>query len=170
MTKKHLPTRTCIACRRIKPKQNMIRIVRNPDGIIELDESGKANGRGGYLCQHFLCWHRALKKRATLLKRILKVDLDRDTYMVLKEFAMQYKPPKQEKAKAEPDKDNQAEGENAAMSDTQAEGENAAMSDTQAENVSNADAQSDNTANKQATTAKENLAQRATEEKKEESS
>lgn len=158
MTKKHLPTRTCIACRRIKPKQDMIRIVRNPDGIIELDESGKTNGRGGYLCQHFLCWRRALKKRATLLKRTLKVDLDRDTYMVLKEFAMQYKPVEKEKAEAEPNKDNQVEGESAAMSDTQAE------------KVSDADAQADNTANKQATTAKKNLAQSATEEKKEESS
>lgn len=149
MTKKHLPTRTCIACRRIKPKQHMIRIVRRPDRVVEIDESGKANGRGGYLCQHFACWHRVLKKRATLLKRTLRVDFDRDTYMILKKFAMQYKPPKEEQAQEATNAENQVEGEGTPDAETPA----------------------DSTSNEEATAQKENPAPEKTiEEKKEESS
>lgn len=131
MTKKHLPTRTCIACRRIKPKQNMIRIVRRPDGVVEVDESGKANGRGGYLCQHFNCWRYALKKRATLLKRTLRVDFDRDTYMILKKFAMQYKPPKEEQAEEATNAENKASGEG--TPDAEAQTARASESETTAE-------------------------------------
>ena len=131
MTKKHLPPRTCIACRRIKPKQHMIRIIRRPDRVVEIDESGKANGRGGYLCQHFACWHRALKKRATLLKRTLRVDFDRDTYMILKKFAMQYKPPKEEQAEEATNAENQVEGEGTA--DAEAQTATASESETTAE-------------------------------------
>jgi hypothetical protein len=57
---KHIPQRTCVACRQIKPKRELIRIVRTPDGVIRVDETGKANGRGIYLCRNRTCWDKAV--------------------------------------------------------------------------------------------------------------
>lgn len=49
-TRKHIPQRTCIACRRVSTKRELIRLVRTADGIVEIDLSGKKAGRGAYLC------------------------------------------------------------------------------------------------------------------------
>ncbi len=57
---KHVVQRTCVACRRARPKKAMIRVVRAPDGSIRLDETGKANGRGAYLCRSRQCWNQAI--------------------------------------------------------------------------------------------------------------
>ena len=57
---KHVVQRTCVACRRARPKKAMIRVVRAPDGSICVDETGKANGRGAYLCRSRQCWHQAI--------------------------------------------------------------------------------------------------------------
>jgi len=57
---KHIPQRTCVACRQTRPKRELIRIVRTPDGIIRVDETGKANGRGVYLCRNRTCWDKAV--------------------------------------------------------------------------------------------------------------
>ena len=58
---KHIPLRTCVACRRIKTKRELIRLVRTPDGKIEVDGSGKKAGRGAYLCREWECWQTGLK-------------------------------------------------------------------------------------------------------------
>ena len=58
---KHVPQRTCIACRKIRDKQTMIRLVITPDGRIEVDVSGKMSGRGAYLCKDVGCWEEGLK-------------------------------------------------------------------------------------------------------------
>jgi len=58
---KHVPQRTCIACRKIQDKQAMIRIVISPDGSIKVDDSGKISGRGAYLCKDIGCWEEGLK-------------------------------------------------------------------------------------------------------------
>ena len=55
------PERTCIACREVKTKRELVRLVRNPEGTVELDETGKANGRGAYICRKAACWERALQ-------------------------------------------------------------------------------------------------------------
>jgi predicted RNA-binding protein YlxR (DUF448 family) len=57
---KHVVQRTCVACHLAKPKKAMIRVVRAPDGSIRVDETGKANGRGAYLCRSQHCWHQAM--------------------------------------------------------------------------------------------------------------
>jgi hypothetical protein len=49
-------------CRTIKDKRDLFRIVRTPDGQVILDETGKANGRGMYLCKSPNCWEKGLKK------------------------------------------------------------------------------------------------------------
>ena len=64
---KKVPLRTCIACREEKPKREMLRIVRSPEGAISLDFSGKLPGRGAYICSNEECI-RLLEKKKLLNK------------------------------------------------------------------------------------------------------
>src|SRR5579859_5147759 len=59
---KHVPQRTCIVCRQVRPKRELIRVVRAPAGHVELDPTGKKSGRGAYLCARRSCWEPALHK------------------------------------------------------------------------------------------------------------
>lgn len=59
--RKHIPQRTCMACRKVNAKQELIRLVRISDGSVELDTSGKKAGRGAYLCRAQDCWEIGLK-------------------------------------------------------------------------------------------------------------
>ena len=68
----HVPTRTCAVCRRTRPKREMTRIVRTPDGIVLRDESGRAAGRGTYICHEASC--RDASRRAEAVKRALGVE------------------------------------------------------------------------------------------------
>ena len=61
---KKIPMRQCLGCREMKPKKELIRVVRSPEGEIRLDFKGKANGRGAYLCHDPECLRRAVKARA----------------------------------------------------------------------------------------------------------
>lgn len=56
---KHIPQRTCVACRQVEAKGSLIRLVRTPDGVL-LDPSGKLPGRGAYLHANPDCWRRGL--------------------------------------------------------------------------------------------------------------
>jgi len=58
---KHIPQRTCVACRKVKAKGELVRVVRIPDGSVEVDADGKKAGRGAYLCQIQECWEIGLK-------------------------------------------------------------------------------------------------------------
>ncbi len=58
---KHIPVRTCVACRQSKAKRELIRIVRVADGCVEADPGGKKAGRGAYLCPARECWEAGLK-------------------------------------------------------------------------------------------------------------
>ncbi|HEX2220933.1 MAG TPA: YlxR family protein [Candidatus Limnocylindria bacterium] len=51
----HIPMRTCAACRQVRAKRSMIRLVRGPDGSVAADPSGKAPGRGTYICDDPTC-------------------------------------------------------------------------------------------------------------------
>ena len=53
---KKIPMRTCIGCRNVRPKNEMIRIVRTKDGLVEPDITGKAEGRGAYVCKNAECF------------------------------------------------------------------------------------------------------------------
>lgn len=59
---RHVPERTCVACRTSKPKRELLRVVRTPQGHVELDAGGKKSGRGAYLCARRSCWETALRK------------------------------------------------------------------------------------------------------------
>lgn len=58
---KHVPQRTCLACRKVKPKRDLVRLVRVADGSIEIDHGGRKAGRGAYLCGLLECWEIGLK-------------------------------------------------------------------------------------------------------------
>lgn len=68
--------RTCVACRQIKAKRELVRLVRAPEGNIEIDDSGKKKGRGAYLCAARECWEKALQ--GNKLERALRARLTRD--------------------------------------------------------------------------------------------
>jgi predicted RNA-binding protein YlxR (DUF448 family) len=69
---KHVPQRTCIACKRTDAKRGLIRLVRSAEGRAEVDPTGKRNGRGAYLCHAPECWEAAVKRRA--LERALRLE------------------------------------------------------------------------------------------------
>ena len=61
---KKKPMRQCLGCREMKPKKELIRVVRSPEGEISLDFKGKASGRGAYVCPDPRCLKKAIKARA----------------------------------------------------------------------------------------------------------
>lgn len=63
MKKKKIPLRMCIGCRGMKPKKELIRVVRSPEGDISIDLRGKKPGRGAYICRESSCLESALKNR-----------------------------------------------------------------------------------------------------------
>jgi len=82
---KHLPQRTCIACRQIKEKKALIRLVSTENGIAEIDVFGKKPGRGAYLCPQKTCWELALMKNR--LDYALRTKLHDDNRQTLREYS-----------------------------------------------------------------------------------
>lgn len=79
---KKLPLRLCIGCNAMKNKKEMIRIVKNEDGI-SLDKTGRKNGRGAYLCDDIECLQKAIKSRG--LERSFKQAVSKEVYNKLLE-------------------------------------------------------------------------------------
>ena len=73
---KKIPMRQCLGCREMKPKKEMTRVVRDPDGTVSIDFRGKAPGRGAYICPSTECLRKALKSKA--LDRSLAVEIPQD--------------------------------------------------------------------------------------------
>ena len=71
--RKHIPQRTCVACRQKKDKRRLTRIVRTPDNGVLVDSTGKRNGRGAYLCDGPACWEKALNSQ--LLDKALRTEV-----------------------------------------------------------------------------------------------
>lgn len=61
---KKVPLRKCVGCSESKPKKELIRIVKNKEQEVFIDETGKANGRGAYVCKDIRCLDRAIKTKA----------------------------------------------------------------------------------------------------------
>ncbi|WP_322819942.1 RNase P modulator RnpM [Chloroflexus sp.] len=68
---RHVPKRMCIVCRQSDAKRALLRLVRNADGRVVIDPTGKQPGRGAYLCRNPVCWTQALRRNA--IERALKV-------------------------------------------------------------------------------------------------
>ena len=73
--------RQCLGCREMKPKKELIRVVRSPEGGISLDFRGKANGRGAYVCPDPGCLKKAIRARA--LERAFGVAIPEEIYAQL---------------------------------------------------------------------------------------
>ena len=71
-----MPQRTCVACRQVKDKRELIRLVRVDNGRVEVDTSGRKAGRGAYLCNTPECWEVGLKRGR--LEHVLRIALSRD--------------------------------------------------------------------------------------------
>ncbi|HSL94179.1 MAG TPA: YlxR family protein [Bacillota bacterium] len=61
MKQKKVPQRTCVGCKNVKAKRELVRVVRDPDGAIDLDTTGKKPGRGAYICPSLSCLDAGLK-------------------------------------------------------------------------------------------------------------
>lgn len=75
---KKIPMRQCLGCREMKPKKELIRVVRSPEGEISLDFKGKASGRGAYVCPDPRCLKKAIKARA--LERAFSTQIPPEIY------------------------------------------------------------------------------------------
>lgn len=86
--RKHVPQRTCIACRQTKPKRELVRLVHTPNGELEIDQRGKKAGRGAYLCPARECWELTLgKDRRNRLARALRIGLTEEYRTALMEYS-----------------------------------------------------------------------------------
>ena len=75
---KKIPMRQCLGCREMKPKKELIRVVRSPEGEISLYFKGKASGRGAYVCPDPRCLKKAIKARA--LERAFSAQIPQEIY------------------------------------------------------------------------------------------
>ena len=78
MTPKKIPMRLCTGCREMHPKQELIRIVKTPEGEIKLDLTGRLNGRGAYICKNTQCLKKAEKSNA--IARAFETNVSADIY------------------------------------------------------------------------------------------
>ena len=82
-TVKKQPQRKCIGCGEVKDKKELIRIVRTPEGEMELDRTGRKNGRGAYICDSSVCLEKARKSKG--LDRSFKMSIPAEVYDKLNE-------------------------------------------------------------------------------------
>jgi predicted RNA-binding protein YlxR (DUF448 family) len=82
---RHVPERTCVACRTERPKRHLVRVVRTADSNVEVDRTGRMAGRGAYLCPAQACWRLARARKC--LDRALSVALSNETWAALESYA-----------------------------------------------------------------------------------
>ena len=75
--------RMCIACREMQEKRDLLRIVKDKDGNIFIDETGKKNGRGAYICKNEECLKKLIKQKS--LNKAFKCEVNSDVYSSLQE-------------------------------------------------------------------------------------
>lgn len=83
---KKQPERICAVCRTVLPKRELLRLVRDKEGIVSIDETGKSPGRGAYICANPECLKKAKKQRS--LERSLKAKLPEEMYDAIQERLM----------------------------------------------------------------------------------
>ncbi len=79
---KKVPMRQCVGCRTMRPKRELVRVVRSPEGEVSVDLTGKKSGRGAYVCPEAGCLKKAVKSRA--LGRAFGVEVPEDIYDTLR--------------------------------------------------------------------------------------
>ena len=91
MKPKKTPMRMCVGCREMKPKRELIRVVRSPEGEVSIDPVGKKPGRGAYVCRSQACLGRAIRQRQ--LERPPEITLPEETARALSETLAALPPP-----------------------------------------------------------------------------
>ena len=81
MQTKRVPLRMCTGCGEMKPKKELVRVVKPPEGDICIDRTGKKAGRGAYVCPNTACLQKALRSKA--LDRSLEVEIPQEIYETL---------------------------------------------------------------------------------------
>ena len=79
---KKIPQRTCLGCGEAKPTKELIRIVKQNDGNIFIDKTGKANGRGAYICNNVDCLEKAIKSKR--LDKSFELEISNEIYESLR--------------------------------------------------------------------------------------
>ena len=79
---KKIPLRTCMGCNEKKPKKELIRILKQKDGNVEVDQTGKTEGRGAYICNNIECLNKVIKTKR--LERTLDIQISEETYKNLR--------------------------------------------------------------------------------------
>ena len=75
---KKQPQRTCMGCNQKKDKKELIRIVKNKEGIISIDRTGKQEGRGAYICDNIECLEKVIKSKR--LEKALEIKISQEIY------------------------------------------------------------------------------------------
>ncbi len=83
MSPRKIPLRKCIGCNEMKPKKELIRVVKNKENLVSVDLTGKANGRGAYICPDIKCFEEAYKNKK--FNRALETNITEEVYDKLKE-------------------------------------------------------------------------------------
>lgn len=78
-----IPMRQCLGCNSHRPKKEMIRVVRLPDGSVVLDLVGKVSGRGAYICPDKSCFRKARKSKR--IEHVLECEIPEDIYDAMEE-------------------------------------------------------------------------------------
>lgn len=112
MKLRKIPARMCVSCREMKPKKELIRVVRSPAGVVSIDAIGKSAGRGAYICRRRECVDGAKKGRK--LEKGLDVGDCSDIYLTLAELCAEAEPAPPQ-AGAEPAASSAGEGLSAAQ-------------------------------------------------------
>ena len=76
-----VPMRMCVGCREMKPKKELLRVVRSPEGTVSIDTTGRKPGRGAYVCRSAECLKRAIKQKQ--LERAFECPLGEETHASL---------------------------------------------------------------------------------------
>ena len=81
---KNIPQRSCVICRTQKNKNELLRIVKNKENIVRIDEKGKESGRGAYICYNMDCLEK--DKKTKKLEKSLDTKIDEEIYMKVEEI------------------------------------------------------------------------------------
>lgn len=81
MANKKIPMRQCIGCNEMKPKKEMLRVIKTAEEEIILDTTGRKNGRGAYICPNSECMRKAIKSKG--LERSFKMPIPKEVYEML---------------------------------------------------------------------------------------
>ena len=81
MKPRKIPMRMCVGCREMKPKKELLRVVRTPEGEVLIDPTGKKSGRGAYICASSACFMKARKQKQ--FERTFECAVDAATYEAL---------------------------------------------------------------------------------------